>query len=195
MDSSLMIILVGTSGAGKSTLRDYVLHKNEKVKKLIAITDRLPRMAESNGIDKFFVSSNVFQQLCHQDELCLVNQIYGHMYAFRKKDFEDGGIYLGELHYGSLDKFIKFHPNTISIYIRAKNDDALRGLYSRGSSQEEISIRKSKQLSEVKELDGMCNQGAFDYVFDNSFTERSKQDFCRLVEIIIRKSKETKNEY
>ena len=190
-----MIILVGTSGSGKSTLRDYVLHKNEKVKKLIAITDRLPRMTESNGIDKFFVSSNVFQQLTHQDELCLVNQIYGHMYAFRKKDFEDGGIYLGELHYGSLDKFIEFHPNTISIYIRAKSDDALRGLYSRGSSQEEIFIRKSKQLLEVKELDSMCDQGVFDYVFNNRFNERSKQDFYGLVEIILRKSKETKNEY
>ena len=191
MDSSLMIILVGTSGAGKSTLRDYVLHKNKKVKKLIAITDRLPRMTESDGIDKFFVSSNVFQQLNHQDELCLVNKIYGHMYAFRKKDFKDGGIYLGELHYRSLDEFIKFYPNTISVYIKSQKDDALRGLYSRGSSQEEISIRKSKQISEVKELDYMCDQGAFDYVFNNNFTERSKQDFHGLVETIMHKSKET----
>lgn len=191
MDSSLMIILVGTSGAGKSTLRDYVLHKNEKAKKLIAITDRLPRMTESDGIDKFFVNSNVFQQLNHQGELCLVNEIYGHMYAFRKKDFEGGGIYLGELHYGSLDEFIKFHPNTISIYIKSQNDDALRGLCSRGSSQEEISIRKSKQLSEVKELDHMCDQGIFDFVFNNDFTEGSKQDFYGLVETIIHKSEET----
>ena len=191
MDSSLMIILVGTSGAGKSTLRDYVLHKNEKAKKLIAITDRLPRMTESDGIDKFFVSSNVFQRLNHQGELCLVNEIYGHMYAFRKKDFECGGIYLGELHYGSLDEFIEFHPNTISIYIKAQNDDALRGLCSRGSSQEEISIRKSKQLSEVKELDHMCDQGVFDFVFNNDFTEGSKQDFYGLVETIIHKSEET----
>lgn len=191
MNSALMIILVGTSGVGKSTLRDYVLQKNEKAKKLIAITDRLPRITECDGIDKFFVSLDVFQQLNHQGKLCLVNEIYGHMYAFRKKDFEDGGIYLGELHYGSLDKFIKFHPNTISIYIKSQNDDALRGLYSRGSSQEEISIRKSKQLLEVKELDYMCNQGVFDYVFNNGFTERSKQDFYELVETIICKSKET----
>ncbi len=191
MNSSLMIILVGISGAGKSTLRDYVLNKNEKAKKLIAITDRLPRITESDGIDKFFVSPNVFQQLNHQGKLCLVNEIYGHMYAFRKKDFEGGCIYLGELHYESMDQFIKFHPNTISIYIKSQNDDALRGLYSRGSSQEEISIRKSKQLSEAKELDYMCDQGAFDYVFNNSFIERSKQDFYGLVETIIHKSKET----
>ena len=191
MDSSLIIILVGTSGAGKSTLRDYVLHKNEKAKKLIAITDRLPRMTESDGIDKFFVSSNVFQRLNHQGELCLVNEIYGQMYAFRKKDFECGGIYLGELHYGCLDEFIKFHPNTISIYIKSQNDDALRGLCSRGSSQEEISIRKSKQLSEVEELDHMCDQGVLDFVFNNDFTEGSKQDFYGLVETIIHKSEET----
>lgn len=190
MTSSLMIILVGTSGAGKSTLRDYVLHKNEKIKKLIAITDRLPRITESDGIDKFFVSPNIFRQLNHQGRLCLVNEIYGHMYAFRKTDFEGGGIYLGELHFGSLDKFIKFHSNTISIYIKSQNDDALRGLYSRGSSQDEISIRKSKQLSEVKELDYMYNQGAFDYIFNNDFTEKSKQNFNGLIETIIRKNKE-----
>lgn len=190
MDSPLMIILVGTSGAGKSTLRDYVLLKNEKAKKLIAITDRNPRMKERNGNDKFFVSTNVFQQLNHQGKLCLVNEIYGHMYAFRKQDFEGGGVYLGELHYGSLDKFMTFHPNTISIYIKSQEEDALRGLYSRGSSQEEIFLRKNKQLLEIKELDHMRDQGAFDYVFNNDFTQKSKQDFYGLVETIIHKSKE-----
>lgn len=188
MKSPLMIILVGTSGAGKSTLRDYVLLKSGKVKKLIALTDRLPRETEIDGIDKFFVSSNALQQLRSQGELCLVNEIYGHMYAFRKKDFESSGIYLGELHYRSLPEFIRFHPNTISIYIKSKNDDALRGLYSRGSSQKEISIRKSKQLAEVKELDHMYDRGMFDYVFNNGFTEKSKQDFWALVDTIILKS-------
>lgn len=42
-------------------------------------------MIERDGIDKYFVSSDVFQQLNTQAELRLVNEIYGHMYAFRKK--------------------------------------------------------------------------------------------------------------
>ena len=53
MTSSLMIILIGVSGAGKSTLRDYAIHRNTKIKKLIAVTDRPPRTTELNGIDKF----------------------------------------------------------------------------------------------------------------------------------------------
>ncbi len=191
MDFSLVILLVGISGAGKTTLRDYALQKNEGAKKLIAVTDRPPRIAERNGSDKYFVSSSDFQKLNHQGELCLVNEVYGHMYGFRKKDFRASGIYLGELHYGSLDEFIKFHPNTISIYIKVQNSDALRSLYFRGSLQEEIFVRKSKQLLESKELDCMCEQGAFDYVFNNDFTERSKQEFCALIETIICKSKET----
>ena len=184
MDSSLIILLIGTSGAGKTTLRDYVLCRNEEVKKLIAVTDRSPRIAERNGIDKYFVSSSDFQKLDREGELCLVNNIYGNMYGFRKKDFDSGGIYLAELHYESLRNFIKVHPNTISIYIKSQNNDALRGLYSRGSSQEEILIRKSRQSLEVKELDHLCSQGAFNYVFYNDFNEDSKQAFFRLIEAI-----------
>lgn len=196
MNSSLMIILVGISGAGKSTLRDYVLCKNEQIKKLIAITDRPPRMAEKNGIDKYFVSSGDFQQREYRGKLCLINKVYEYMYAFNKADFEGNGIYLGELYYKNLGEFLKYHPNTISIYIKPQEiDNALHGLYSRGSSQEEILVRKSKLLIEAEELDYMCNQGVFNYIFNNCFTERSRQKFCELIEKIIFKSKEIKYEH
>ncbi len=185
MKFALMIILVGTSGAGKSTLGNYVLCKNEKIKKLIAITDRPPRMTERDGVDKFFVSPDIFQQLNQMGKLCLVNKIYEHMYAFRKKDFEGDGVYIGELHYERLKEFIEFYPSTISIYIKSESNDAVRGLYFRGSSKEEISIRKSKQLAEIEELNYMCNQGKFDYIFHNKFKESDKQDFYRLIEKII----------
>ena len=71
----------------------------------------------------------------------------------------------------------------------------MRGLYSRGSSQKEISIRKSKQLAEVKELDHMYDRGMFDYVFNNGFTEKSKQDFWALVDTIILKIEGILNEH
>lgn len=188
MSDSLVIILVGVSGAGKSTLRDYVLNRSEKIEKLIAITDRPSRVTEIDGVDKFFVSTNEFQQRKCAGDLCLVNQVYGNMYAFRKIDLEIGGTYLGELHYESLDEFLKFHQNTISIYIKPhKTEDALQGLYSRGSSQEEILVREKKLLLEAEKLDFMCEQGVFDYTFINYFTEKSKQKFCELIEMIMHK--------
>lgn len=185
MTSSLMIILIGVSGAGKSTLRDYAINRNSKIKKLIAVTDRPPRTTELNGIDKFFVNSKEFQMRENNDELCLINRIYGYMYAFQKSDFENDGIYLGELHYKSLNEFLAFHPNTKSIYIKPQEiDKVLEGLHSRGSSKDEIRIRHNSMLSEVKELDDLCAQGFFDYTFVNCFTEKSKQDFCNLVDML-----------
>lgn len=185
MTSSLMIILIGVSGAGKSTLRDYVIYENSKIKKLMAVTDRPPRTTELNGIDKFFVNSKEFQMRESNDELCLINRIYGYMYAFQKSDFENDGIYLGELHYKSLNEFLAFHPNTKSIYIKPQEiDKVLEGLYSRGSSKDEIRVRQNSMLSEVKELDDLCSQGLFDYTFVNCFTEKSKQDFCNLVDML-----------
>lgn len=186
MATSLMIILIGLSGAGKSTLRDYVLYKKVKAKKLLAVTDRAPRTSERDGLDKFFVDPIAFQQLEIAGELCLVNKIYGHMYAFRKKDFLCGGIYIGELHYKSMNEFLRFHPNTISIYIKPqKIENVLQGLRSRGSLQEEILVRENSLLLEDKELSCLCHQDWFDYVFINDFTERSKQEFCKLIKTII----------
>lgn len=110
------------------------------------------------------------------------------MYAFQKSEFENSGIYLGELHYKSLNEFLAFHPNTKSIYIKPqKIDKVLEGLYSRGSSKDEIRIRQNSMLSEIRELDDLCSQGLFDYTFVNCFTEKSKQDFCNLVDMLISK--------
>lgn len=186
MTSSLMIILIGVSGAGKSTLRDYAIHRNTKIKKLIAVTDRPPRTTELNGIDKFFVSSSEFRVRESNGKLCLINRIYGHMYAFRKLDFESDDIYLGELHYKNLNEFLEFHPNTKTIYIKPQEiDKVLEGLHSRGSSKNEICVRQTSMLSEVKELDNLDFQGLFDYTFINCFTEKSKQDFCNLIDMLI----------
>ncbi len=186
MTSSLMIILIGVSGAGKSTLRDYVLQKNTKIKKLIAVTNRPSRKTELNGIDKFFVNSNEFQEREYNGELCLINRIYGYMYAFRKSDFLDNGIYLGELHYKSLNEFLIFHPHTKSIYIKPQElNNILEGIRSRGSSQDEIRIREKSLLSEIRQIDYLCSQGFFDYTFVNYFTYKSKEDFCNLIDMII----------
>lgn len=186
--SSLMVILIGVSGAGKSTLRDYVIHKNTKVKKLIAVTDRPARTMELNGIDKFFVNSSEFQVRSINGELCLANCIYGYMYAFQKSDFEGNGIYLGELYYKSLNKFLEFHPNTKSIYIRPQEiEKVLKGLHSRGSSKDEILVRETALLSEVEELDYLNSQGLFDYTFVNCFTDNCKQKFYNLINILIAK--------
>lgn len=185
MTSSLMIILIGISGAGKSTLRDFVIQKNTKIKKLIAVTDRPSRTTELNGIDKFFVNSSEFRVQENNGELCLINRIYGYMYAFKKSDFGDNGIYLGELHYKSLNEFLEFHPNTKSIYIRPQEiSKVLEGLYSRGSSKDEIRVRETSLLSEIKELDYLCSEGLFDYTFVNCFTEKSKQDFYNLIDML-----------
>ena len=62
---------------------------------------------------------------------------------------------------------------------------------AKGSSKDEIRVRQNSMLSEVKELDDLCSQGLFDYTFVNCFTEKSKQDFCNLVDMLIPKE-ETK---
>lgn len=186
MAASFMIILIGVSGSGKSTLRDYALRRNSKIKKLIAVTDRPPRTTELNGVDKYFVKSSEFREREYTGQLCMINRIYGHMYAFRKSDFEDNSIYLGELHYKSLGEFIKFHPNTRSIYIKPqKINKVLDGLRLRGSSQEEIYVRESSLTSEISELDYLCSQGLFDYTFVNCFTDKSKLDFCNLINMLL----------
>ena len=190
MEISLIILLIGTSGAGKSTLRDYVVNNSKHMKKLLAVTDRPLRKHETNGVDKCFVSSKDFKKLNDLGELCFVNEVYGHMYGFKRENFLNGEQYLGELYYKNLESFLSFHRNTITIYVKpSKIENAVAGLYSRGSESKEILIRKKEILKEMEELDNLSLQQKFNYTFINEYTDNSKLEFMKIVSEMINKRK------
>ena len=61
-NKSFIIVLIGVSGSGKSTLRKYAKENIDNIKNLIAVTNRMARPNEQNGVDKFFFSNDEFNK-------------------------------------------------------------------------------------------------------------------------------------
>ncbi|MBO5462645.1 MAG: hypothetical protein J6A49_04960 [Clostridia bacterium] len=183
---SFIIVLVGVSGSGKSTLKKHAIEKISDISNMIAVTNRMARTTEQNGIDKLFYSNYEFNKAVLSGELCLINKVYGNMYAFRVSDFISGGTYLTELHYKNYNDFINYNSNTVNIYIRPSNIIfAQTGIYSRGATQKEIDSRINSLQQEHNTLEQLAKNGFFDYTFINDYTDTSVQEFIELIKDII----------
>lgn len=187
-NKSFIIVLIGVSGSGKSTLRKYANENIGNIKNLIAVTNRLARTNEQNGVDKFFFSNDEFDKATLNNELCLINKVYNNLYAFRVSDFLTGDTYLAELHYDSYDHFVNYHGNTVNIYIRPFSlMYAQEGIYSRGASKIENDTRINSLQQEHYALEKLNKQGFFDYTFVNQYNDSSLTEFTELLIDIITK--------
>lgn len=184
----ILIVLIGLSGVGKSTLRDYSIKMSElKIKKLIAITTRIPRTGEINGVDKYFVNIETLQRLQQEGSLCEVKEIYGNYYAFYKHDLclNENELMLAELHYDAYPAF-KQQYNAIGIYIKPDNYNVMiRSLLHRGSSQEEYDLRSSELSKDILALDKMEKNNLFNYTFTNHRRNDDLEKFVKLLDKIV----------
>lgn len=168
-----IITLSGISGIGKSFLKSYILANNSNFQSLVSVTTRNRRKNEVDGIDKFFYSSEEFERENCFGHLCVVNEVFGNWYAYKKSQIElcDSGINLiTELFYKNVCEFKAEFANALSIYVlpvdieRTKYELQLRNLES------------SDLTRRIKDIDDELaffynNRNLFDIVITNDYTE------------------------
>lgn len=188
MSEGKIITLSGMSGVGKSFLIKQLLERTQNFEKLKAVTTRKKRENEIDGVDKYFVSFEDFQKSYDNGELCVVNEVFGNMYGYYKRDFEktkQGINLITELYYSEIPEFKQNHPNTISIYV-VPSDVAITidNLSERNSSAEELEKRLldiNKELESFSQLDKEC----FDFILINNYREDSIDCFNKYLSSII----------
>lgn len=184
MKKGFIITLSGISGAGKSYFIKNVTERFEKLEKLKAVTTREKRKDEVEGVDKFFLELNLFEEKNRNGEMTTVNKVFGNMYGYYKKDIEktnNGTCLITELYYKEVQSFKSEHPNTISVYI-LPNDLAvtLEKLKKRNTSYEEYEKRVSdikKEIAFFKDSSGQT----FDIIVTNNYDDKSIEDFILLL--------------
>ena len=62
-EENIMVILSSPSGVGKTTITKKLQQKYHNFKISISHTTRTPRSNEIDGVDYFFVSKKVFEEL------------------------------------------------------------------------------------------------------------------------------------
>lgn len=77
----LMIVLSSPSGAGKTTLTRKLLAGNPNMTMSVSATTRLPRPAEREGVDYYFVSKNQFSDMINAGDLLEHARVFDHHYG------------------------------------------------------------------------------------------------------------------
>lgn len=180
---SRIVVIVGASGVGKTTLIKHVLDNNEnKIFRLLPVTDREPRDQEINHIDKHFVDKMTFSSLVGKGKIKKYKELYGNRYGYFDEDLNKNQNSICEVYHKSYLKFKNQYKNVFGIYVRPISmEKIISGINSRGASIEECVIREKKLISELAEMELMVNQGIFDEIFINSYTDESKKDFANLI--------------
>lgn len=183
MQQGKIITLSGISGIGKSFLKSYILSNNSDFQSLISVTTRNRRKNEVEGIDKFFYSLEEFEKGNRSGKLCVVNEVFGNWYAYKKSQIElcGSGINLiTELFYKNVYEFKDEFKNTLSVYVLPNDIEKTKSeLQTRNLETNDLSRR-------LKDIDAelaffYSNRNLFDIVIINDYTENT----CRLLQQLI----------
>ena len=183
MQQGKIVTLSGISGIGKSFLKSCILANNADFQSLISVTTRNRRTNETEGVDKFFYSLEEFEKEKHSDRLCVVNEVFGNWYAYKKSQIElcDCGINLiTELFYKNVYEFKMEFSNTLSIYVLPNDIERTKS---------ELKARKLEAMDLSKRLKDIddelaffySNSNLFDIVIINDYTKKS----CLLLQQLI----------
>ncbi len=175
MKRGKIITISGISGVGKSFFKEHIIKNKENYYPLISVTTREKREGEVEGSDKFFLNIQEFRKKYKEGYFCVVNNVFGNMYAYRKSDIEEckyGKNLVTELFYMNVKDFKRDFKNTLSIYILPNNvEEVVNNLMKRNTTLEE---RENRILGIKKELDYFeKNKHLFDIVIRNDFTVNS----------------------
>lgn len=183
MQQGKIVTLSGISGIGKSFLKSYILSNNPNFQSLISVTTRNRRLNEIEGIDKFFYELEEFEKENYSGRLCVVNEVFGNWYAYKKSQIElcDSGINLiTELFYKNVHKFKAEFPNALSVYVLPNDIERTKAeLRARKLELNDLNKRLKDIDDELAFFYG--NRELFDIVITNDYTEKSCLSLQQLI--------------
>ena len=183
----MIVTLSGITGVGKSYFKNCII-QDLKFKNMAIVTTREKREQEINGIDKYFVTLEQFENLKKDKNILVDFTFLGNEYAYKKEDLLSKENSVTELHYNTIYEFKKISNNILSFYIIPKDITLAKNeLYKRKLSKE---IEQSRIKEIEQQLDEFKNnkklQKQFDYIIYNDYTDKTKKEIM----YIIKKMKE-----
>lgn len=199
MEKGFIITLSGISGAGKSHFIKSIIERFNNFEKLKAVTTREKRKDEIDGVDKFFLTMNEFEENNKNGNMCVVNNVFGNMYGYYKNDMnktKEGINLITELYYKEVGKFKEEYPNTISVYVLPNDiSRTIEKLKERNTGNEEF----EKRVSEIKTEIGFfkdASSSSFDIIVTNNYDSISIEKFIKQLFLKINElSNNEKNEF
>lgn len=178
---SNVFIISAPSGAGKSTLIQRLLAQNSNFLFSISHTTRAPRQGETNGVDYFFVSEEIFRNMIAKEELLEWAEVHGAFYGTSKKMVEQaaeqGCDLILDIDVQGAAKVKKLLPDAISIFILPPSYQALleRLRLRQKDTEEQIAKRIENARQEIQH----CSE--YDYIIINHSIDTAFDDLNCIV--------------
>lgn len=182
----MLIALVGVSGSGKTTLMSNSIKRLDNIKRIPAVTTRPKRLGEIDGVDKYFLTDEEFEQQVKLNKLCFVDSFYNYRYAFRQSDFNCVNNLICEVYHKNIIDIKKYYNNTLCVYIKPYSLHAsISAILDRKIGKHENEVRIKKLHQDKIEIEKLRDKGYIDFEFINYYDEKSTIEFANLIKSII----------
>ena len=164
---NLVIVISGPSGVGKDATIARIKQSGLKFHHVTTATTRNKRPGETDGVDYFFISREVFKDRINKGEFLEYAEVYGNYYGVLKSEVRQGLI-------SNLDVLIKVDvqgavtlkkkiPDAVFIFLLPPSaEDLHQRIRSRKSDTDEaVGLRMGMLTEELKSL------ALFDYAVVN----------------------------
>ena len=140
----MIIAWSGPSGIGKGYIKETLTKAYPNVKEIAWFTTRALRPSELTKSNRCHISEEELAKMMAKNELALVQGMFGHRYAVRKKDLlPRDGIFLTEIHPYVIEESKEINPKIITIGLVTDDFELLRErLADRRKTESEDEIKK-----------------------------------------------------
>ncbi len=159
-----LFILVGPPSVGKNTLMEGACGLLNDLIRMPSATTRLPRLGEKNGIDKFFIAENEFDEKISQGDFLEWQVIHGDKYGVLKSVIESrinaGKDYIADIEVlGAMELKKQYKEDVILIFVIPPSLEEIETrIKSRGTeTEEEVKLRLHRSRAELTFLP-KCDQ-------------------------------------
>lgn len=176
-----IFVISAPSGAGKTTLVQLLIEHVPNLYFSISHTTRPPRDSEKEGVDYFFVSGSVFQNMIANNQFLEWADVHGHRYGTSKQMLEqaekEGKDVVLDVDVQGAASVRKVLPESISIFIMPPSYESLRKrLVQRGTDNEvQIEQRLENARKEIQRYQ------EYDYIVINEELRTASENLCGIV--------------
>lgn len=176
-----LFVVSSPSGGGKGTIIREVLDVVPNLSYSVSFTTRAPRPNETNGVEYFFISREVFQEMVASGEFLEWACVHGNYYGTAKQQVAEetaAGIDIVlEVDVQGAASVRQLLLDSVSIFILPPSYEVLKErLITRGTdSAEELEVRLHNAPEELRQY------SAFDYVIFNDEVDRASAQLASII--------------
>ena len=176
-----LFVVSSPSGGGKGTIIRCVLDVVPNLSYSVSFTTRAPRPGETNGVEYFFISPEVFHEMVAAGEFLEWACVHGNYYGTAKQQVAEetaaGVDIVLEVDVQGAASVRQLLLDSVSIFILPPSYEVLKErLIARGTdSPEELEVRLRNAPKELRQY------SAFDYVIFNDEVDRAAAQLASII--------------